>query len=119
MADDRNSLAVHLGGRLRFQGMCLGIFQEKLTRRTSLHRTEVSMLERGGREPRLGTIVKLASAGGVAGDGDRVEGKPRGKAKGLPAKAKGAGKTKGASRGKSGKDKGGGRGAAKGKGGKA
>lgn len=27
-----------------------------------LHRTEISLLERGGREPRLGTIVKLASS---------------------------------------------------------
>jgi transcriptional regulator with XRE-family HTH domain len=27
-----------------------------------LHRAEVSLLERGGREPRLGTIVKLARA---------------------------------------------------------
>ncbi len=27
-----------------------------------LHRTEISLLERGGREPRLGTIIKLASS---------------------------------------------------------
>ena len=30
--------------------------------RCELHRTEISLLERGGREPRLGTIVKLAGA---------------------------------------------------------
>jgi transcriptional regulator with XRE-family HTH domain len=29
---------------------------------TALHRTEIGMLERGEREPRLSTIVKLASA---------------------------------------------------------
>ena len=29
---------------------------------TALHRTEIGMLERGEREPRLGTIVKLAGA---------------------------------------------------------
>jgi transcriptional regulator with XRE-family HTH domain len=29
---------------------------------TALHRAEVSLLERGGREPRLGTILKLAGA---------------------------------------------------------
>ena len=29
--------------------------------RCELHRTEISLLERGGREPRLGTIVKLAA----------------------------------------------------------
>lgn len=39
-----------------------GITQETLADRCCLHRTEVSLLERGGREPRLGTLVKLASA---------------------------------------------------------
>jgi transcriptional regulator with XRE-family HTH domain len=41
------------------------ISQEELGFRCDLHRTEISLLERGGREPRLGTIVKLASALGV------------------------------------------------------
>ena len=36
------------------------ISQEELGFRCDLHRTEISLLERGGREPRLGTIVKLA-----------------------------------------------------------
>lgn len=39
-----------------------GISQEELGARTGLHRTEVSLLERGGREPRLGTLTKLAAA---------------------------------------------------------
>jgi transcriptional regulator with XRE-family HTH domain len=38
-----------------------GISQEELGFRCDLHRTEISLLERGGREPRLGTIVKLAA----------------------------------------------------------
>lgn len=38
------------------------ISQEELGYRCELHRTEISLLERGGREPRLGTIVKLAGA---------------------------------------------------------
>jgi transcriptional regulator with XRE-family HTH domain len=38
------------------------ISQEELGFRCNLHRTEISLLERGGREPRLGTIVKLAGA---------------------------------------------------------
>ena len=38
------------------------ISQEELGLRCELHRTEISLLERGGREPRLGTIVKLAGA---------------------------------------------------------
>ena len=38
------------------------ISQEELGDRCDLHRTEISLLERAGREPRLGTIVKLAGA---------------------------------------------------------
>ena len=40
----------------------VGISQEELARRCDLHRTEVSLLERAGREPRLGTITKLAGS---------------------------------------------------------
>ena len=40
----------------------VGISQEELGQRCELHRTEISLLERAGREPRLGTIVKLAGA---------------------------------------------------------
>jgi transcriptional regulator with XRE-family HTH domain len=39
-----------------------GVSQEELASRCDLHRTEISLLERGGREPRLGTMVKLAEA---------------------------------------------------------
>jgi transcriptional regulator with XRE-family HTH domain len=39
-----------------------GISQEELGNRCDLHRTEISLLERAGREPRLGTIVKLAGS---------------------------------------------------------
>ena len=39
-----------------------GISQEELGYRCELHRTEISLLERAGREPRLATIVKLAGA---------------------------------------------------------
>lgn len=42
-----------------------GLSQEELARRCGLHRTEISLLERQGREPRLGTLVKLSSALGV------------------------------------------------------
>ncbi len=45
-----------------------GLTQEELGDRTDLHRTEISLLERGGREPRLGTIVKLAGALGVSAE---------------------------------------------------
>lgn len=42
------------------------VSQEELGYRCDLHRTEISLLERGGREPRLGTIVKLSGALGVS-----------------------------------------------------
>jgi transcriptional regulator with XRE-family HTH domain len=43
-----------------------GLTQEELADRCDLHRTEISLLERGGREPRLGTLVKLSGALGVS-----------------------------------------------------
>ena len=47
---------------LRQARTTVGISQEELGNRCELHRTEISLLERAGREPRLGTIVKLAGA---------------------------------------------------------
>lgn len=38
------------------------ITQEELSVRASLHRTEVSQLERGLRVPRIDTLVKLAAS---------------------------------------------------------
>lgn len=43
-----------------------GISQAELGDRADMHRTEISLLERAGREPRLGTIVKLAAGLGVS-----------------------------------------------------
>jgi transcriptional regulator with XRE-family HTH domain len=42
-----------------------GLSQEGLSALSGLHRTEVSLLERAAREPRLSTIVRLARALGV------------------------------------------------------
>lgn len=39
--------------------------QESLGEACDLHPTEISLLERGGRDPRLGTIVKLARGLGI------------------------------------------------------
>jgi transcriptional regulator with XRE-family HTH domain len=50
---------------LRHARQAAGISQEELAERCEIHRTEVSLLERGGREPRLGTMVKLATALGT------------------------------------------------------
>jgi transcriptional regulator with XRE-family HTH domain len=45
--------------RLREQA---GITQEEIAFRASLHRTEIGLLERGGRIPRIDTLAKLAGA---------------------------------------------------------
>jgi transcriptional regulator with XRE-family HTH domain len=42
-----------------------GFSQEELGLRASLHRTEISLLERGTRIPRIDTLVKLAGALGL------------------------------------------------------
>lgn len=42
-----------------------GLTQEQLAERCGLHRTEISLIEREGREPRLGTLVKLADSLGI------------------------------------------------------
>jgi transcriptional regulator with XRE-family HTH domain len=47
---------------LRQARVKIEISQEELGNRCDLHRTEISLLERAGREPRLATIVKLAGA---------------------------------------------------------
>ena len=39
-----------------------GLSQEALGHACGLHRTEISLLERAGRDPRLSTIVKVARA---------------------------------------------------------
>lgn len=59
--DKRDRFAVNL----RSAREAASISQEELAKRTELHRTEISLLERGGREPRLGTMVKLATSLGT------------------------------------------------------
>lgn len=56
--DPRQRFAVNL----RLSRQRRGISQEELGFLCELHRTEISLLERGGREPRLATLVKLAGA---------------------------------------------------------
>jgi transcriptional regulator with XRE-family HTH domain len=45
---------------LRSRRQAAGLSQEQLADRTGLHPTEISRLERAAREPRLGTMLKLA-----------------------------------------------------------
>lgn len=62
--DKRDRFAANL----RHARKAAGVSQEELAERCELHRTEVSLLERGGREPRLGTLVKLATALGTTAE---------------------------------------------------
>ena len=50
---------------LRIERKAQSLSQERLAYRAQLHRTEISLLERGGRDPRLSTVVRLARALGV------------------------------------------------------
>jgi transcriptional regulator with XRE-family HTH domain len=45
-----------------------GMSQQQLADRTGLHPTEISRLERAVREPRLGTIARLARGLGVGAE---------------------------------------------------
>jgi transcriptional regulator with XRE-family HTH domain len=47
---------------LRTQRLRRGLSQEALGYACGLHPTEISLLERAGRDPRLSTIVRLARA---------------------------------------------------------
>jgi transcriptional regulator with XRE-family HTH domain len=50
------------GPNLRHWRNKRGYSQEKLAQLADLHRTEIGLLERGEREPKLGIITKLAGA---------------------------------------------------------
>lgn len=51
-----------LGMAIKTQRISLGFSQEELAHRAGLHRTYVSDLERGARNPSIESIEKLASA---------------------------------------------------------
>lgn len=56
------SIAEVFGGNLNRARKRQGISQEELAVRASLHRTEIGLLERGERTPRIDTAIKLAGA---------------------------------------------------------
>lgn len=53
-------LAHHFGANMRRVRKRAGMSQEALGERAGLHRTEVGLLERGARVPRIDTLLKLA-----------------------------------------------------------
>jgi transcriptional regulator with XRE-family HTH domain len=50
---------------LRRRREAAGLSQQQLANRTGLHPTEISRLERAVREPRLGTMLRLAQGLGI------------------------------------------------------
>jgi transcriptional regulator with XRE-family HTH domain len=50
------------GRKVRQVREARGLSQEEVAIAANLHRTEISLLERGGRDPRLSTIVRVARA---------------------------------------------------------
>jgi len=58
-------VARRFGENLRRLRKGADVSQEELGLRCSLHRTEIGLLERGARVPRIDTLIKLASGLGV------------------------------------------------------
>jgi transcriptional regulator with XRE-family HTH domain len=61
-------IAAHFGDNLARQRKRADLSQEELSLRASLHRTEISQLERGLRIARIDTLVKLRDALEVSAD---------------------------------------------------
>jgi transcriptional regulator with XRE-family HTH domain len=55
-----NPVATQFGDNLRYYRRRADLSQEELGYAASLHRTEIGLLERGARIPRIDTLVKLA-----------------------------------------------------------
>lgn len=63
-----NPVAARFGENMARAREQSGITQEELAFRASLHRTEIGLLERGGRVPRIDTLVKLKFSLGVSAE---------------------------------------------------
>lgn len=57
-----HEVAERFGENLRRARRRVGLSQEQLAVRASLHRTEIGLLERGGRVARIDTLIQLAGA---------------------------------------------------------
>ncbi len=66
MARRNEAIAARFGRNLFRCRRRLSMSQEELSQRASIHRTEVSQLERGLRVPRIDTLLKLAATLEVA-----------------------------------------------------
>jgi transcriptional regulator with XRE-family HTH domain len=66
-------IAARFGKNLNRCRKRAGLSQEEVGIRASLHRTEIGLLERGERVPRIDTVIKLAGALSVP-PGELIEG---------------------------------------------
>lgn len=58
----RGGVLKAFGEDLRDYRTSAGMGPREVAERSQMHRTEIALLERGEREPRLGTMIKLAVA---------------------------------------------------------
>lgn len=73
MTTPSNPIAIRFGKNLARQRQRASLSQEALAFPAGLHRTEIGLLERGERCPRIDTVVKLAAALNASVD-DLIEG---------------------------------------------
>lgn len=71
---DTNGVARAFGRNMQRLRRRTGLSQEALGFRASLHRTEIGLLERGERIPRIDTLLKVAAALGVRIDCPLLDG---------------------------------------------
>lgn len=64
-AEHPNAASVAFGQRLRELRAASGMSQDALAQATDIHPTAIGRMERGAREPRLTTILRLARGLGV------------------------------------------------------
>lgn len=65
-APEADDVASRFGANLRFHRRSAGLTQEDVAFLASVHRTEISLLERGRRTPRIDTLVRVATAVSVS-----------------------------------------------------
>ncbi|HEU4905937.1 MAG TPA: helix-turn-helix transcriptional regulator [Solirubrobacterales bacterium] len=73
MADSLDLVRQRFGRNLRAARRRVGMSQEDLGWYATLHRTEIGLLERGDRVPRIDTLIKLSAALSML-PGDLLEG---------------------------------------------
>jgi DNA-binding XRE family transcriptional regulator len=60
LQDDAHAASIALGKRIKELRAEKGVSQDDLSRATDVHPTAIGRLERGAREPRLTTILRIA-----------------------------------------------------------